>query len=80
MLDEELAAKLERATANNNTIVAVNVTDRERIRGFAGDEMPVGLGELRSVVVKQLAQRREREARDQLIRDQARARSQAQRA
>ena len=31
MLDEELAAKLERAIANNNTIVAVNVTDRERI-------------------------------------------------
>ena len=62
----ELAQKLERAVANNNTIVALNVGEREQLVE-ALDEPPGGeLPDLRHALVAQLkrlhdAERRERQ-------------------
>ncbi len=80
MLGGELGAKLDRAVANNNSIVSVNRTDRERIVAVLGDEMPAGLGELRSVLVKQLARHQRQDAQHQQARNDARARAQTSRA
>ena len=80
MLDGELAAKLERAVTYDNSIVAVSHSDRDQIIAALSDEIPSGLGELRSVLLKQLAQRRKQEARDGQIRAWERARAQTSRA
>lgn len=64
---DELAEKLERAIANNNTIVALSVADRERIVGVTADG-PARLVELRSVLVTQLKRHHEREAQVRRLR------------
>ena len=62
MLDgDELAAKLERALTNGDTIVAISLADRQRVVTVLGDDAPGGLADLRRVLVKQLAQHHERE-------------------
>ena len=62
MLDgDDLAAKLERALTNGDTIVAISLADRQRVVTVLGDDAPGGLAELRRVLVKQLAQHHERE-------------------
>ena len=58
---EELAAKLERAVTNGNTIVALSLADRQRVVAVLADDAPSGFAELRRVLVKQLAQHEERE-------------------
>lgn len=65
MVDGELAAKLRRAVANHNSIVALSVTDRQQII-TALAERPAQFFELRTVLVAQLARVKkidEREAR-----------------
>jgi hypothetical protein len=57
----ELAVKLERALANSNSIVALSLADRQRIADVLATKAPSGLAELRSVLVKQLKQHKERE-------------------
>ena len=73
MLDgDELATKLERALADNNTIVALSIADRERIVAVVADG-PAGFAELRRVLVTQLGKHHEREAQvRQLKRDRER--------
>lgn len=58
---DELAAKLELAVENRNDLVALSASDRERIVDVLPDPPPSGLAELRSVLVKQLKQTRDRE-------------------
>ena len=75
MVDGELAAKLERAVTNKNSIVALTVAERERIVAVLDSEPPSALVELHGVLVKQLAQQKRREAQDmQTKRNQERAR------
>ncbi len=64
---DELAEKLERAITNNNTIVALGVTDRERIVAVLTNRL-AGFVELRSVLVTQLKQHYEREAQVRRLR------------
>jgi hypothetical protein len=61
---DDLARKLERGIANNNTIVALSIEDRHRIVAVL-DDPPSGLTELRSVLITQLKRRKDREAQDQ---------------
>ena len=76
MLDGELAAKLDRAVTNKNSIVALTIADRERIVAVLDSESPSALVELHGMLVKQLAQQKRRDAQDlQTKRNQARARS-----
>ena len=78
MLDGELAAKLERAVTNKNSIVALTVAERERIVTVLDAEPPSALVELHGVLVKQLAQQKRREAQDlQTKRNQERVRPSA---
>ena len=65
--DDELAQKLERGIANNNTIVALSLADRYRIVAVL-DDPPGGLVELRSVLVTQLKRLKDREAQEQRLR------------
>ncbi len=65
MLDGELAAKLERAVTNDNGIVALTHADRERVVAALADDTPSGLIELHNLLVKQLTQQRQRQAREQ---------------
>ena len=63
----ELAQKLERAVANDNTIVALNVEERQRLVEVL-DEAPGSLPDLRHALVDQLkrlsdAERRRRQLR-----------------
>jgi hypothetical protein len=58
---DSLAAKLELAVKNHNDLVALSSSDRERIVAVLPDPPPSGLAELRSVLVKQLKQARDRE-------------------
>ncbi len=75
MLDGELAAKLDRAVTNKNSIVALTIADRERIVAVLDRESPSALVELHGMLVKQLAQQKRRDAQDlQTKRNQARAR------
>jgi hypothetical protein len=79
MLDGELAAKLERAVTNKNSIVALTVAERERIVAVLETEAPSALVELHGVLVKQLAQQKRREAQDlQTKRNQDRVRPQGE--
>ena len=61
---DELAAKLQLAIKNGNDLVALSPSDRERIVDVLPDPPPSGLGELRSVLVQQLKQARDRETRE----------------
>ena len=63
MLDGELAAKLRRAVENENSIVALNPTERERIVTVLA-ERPAQFVELRMALVAQLARLKKNEARD----------------
>jgi hypothetical protein len=58
---DDLAAKLKRAIKNRNDLVALSPSDRERIVDVLPDPPPSGLAELRSVLVRQLKQARDRE-------------------
>ena len=58
---DDLAAKLELAVKNKNDLVALSPSDRERIVDVLPDPPPSGLAELRSILVKQLKQARDRE-------------------
>ena len=58
---DDLAAKLELAIKNGNDLVALSPSDRERIVDVVPDPPPSGLAELRSVLVQQLKQARDRE-------------------
>ena len=58
----------------------MNSTDREQIVAVLSNETPSGLGELRTVLVEQLAKRQKKEARDQQIRAWERVRAQTSRA
>ena len=69
MLDgDELAAKLERAVANKNSIVGLSLDDRRRITAVLAADAPWGLAELQGVLVKQLKQHKDREMQDQRVR------------
>ena len=72
----ELAAKLERAVANGNTIVALSLADRQRIVAMLGVNAPSGFAELRRVLVEQLARHeaREKSVRQALHDDHSRRR------
>jgi hypothetical protein len=77
MLDGELAAKLDRAVANGNSIVALTLSDRERIVAVLDRESPAALVELHDMLVKQFAQQRRRDAQELQTRlNQERARRQ----
>ena len=69
----ELAAKLTRAAKNRNDLVALSSADRQLIVTVL-DPPPFGLAELRDVLVKQLRQAKEREARDGRSREAQRMR------
>jgi hypothetical protein len=70
---EALAAKLTRAMKNRNDIVALSSVDRQLIVTVLNPP-PFGLIELRDVLVKQLRQAKEREARDERSREAHRMR------
>ena len=58
---DALAAKLELALKNRNDLVALSASDHARIIDVLPDPPPSGLAELRTVLVKQLKQARDRE-------------------
>ena len=65
MLDgDALSTKLLRGVANENSIVALSLADRQRIVAVLADP-PAGLAELKNVLVKQLKQLKDRERRDE---------------
>jgi hypothetical protein len=75
MVDGELAAKLNRAITNNNNIVALSSADRTHLLNVLNETTPGALLELRTVLVKQSANERKREAQaDQLRLNQDRTR------
>jgi hypothetical protein len=67
---DQLADKLERAVANNNSIVGLSLDDRERIAEVLAAHAPApwGLAELQSVLVAQLKKHKAREAQDVRVR------------
>ncbi len=75
---DELAAKLSRAVENRNDLVAISSADRQLIVKVL-DPPPFGLVELRDVLLKQLKQAKDREARDERARDAQRTRDAWQR-
>ena len=58
---DDLAAKLDLAVKNRNDLVALSPSDRARIVDVLPGPPPSGLAELRTVLVKQLKQARDRE-------------------
>ena len=62
---DELAAKLDRAIANDNSIVGLTVAEREKIREVLAVHAPSGLAELHATLVKQLKQRHDRAAQEE---------------
>ena len=68
---DELAAKLERALEHHNKIVSLTQADRGRIVSVL-DEAPGTLGELRNELVKQHARLKERDRRDENLRERQR--------
>jgi hypothetical protein len=58
--ETELAQKLERAVANDNTIVALSTQERQDIVDALA-ETPSGLAELRNALVTQLKRLKDRE-------------------
>jgi hypothetical protein len=75
---DELATKLSRAVENRNDLVAISSADRQLIVNVL-DPPPFGLVELRDVLLKQLRQAKEREARDERAREAQRTRDAWQR-
>jgi hypothetical protein len=65
--DDELGRKLERAVANDNSIVALSTEDRRRILDVL-EQPSIGLAELRTVLQGQLRKHAEREARYERMR------------
>jgi hypothetical protein len=61
---DDLAVKLARGLENENSIVALSVGDRQRIVAVLADA-PAGLAELKSVLVKQMKQLKDREHREE---------------
>ncbi len=59
---DQLAQKLERAVANNNSIVALSVEERQRIVDVLAGS-PSSLADLRTALDAQLRRQREREAK-----------------
>jgi hypothetical protein len=75
----ELAQKLERAVANDNTIIALNVEERQRLVEVL-DEAPGSLPDLRHALVDQLKRLNEAERRRRQLRhDQAMGRAHRER-
>lgn len=70
---EKLAAKLTRAMKNGNDLVALTSADRQQIV-MVLDPTPFGLAELRDVLIKQLRQAKERDAREERSREAQRMR------
>lgn len=64
---DELAQKLERAVANDNSIVALSLGDRQRILDVL-EQPSIGLAELRTVLKTQLEKHAERQRRTERIR------------
>jgi hypothetical protein len=62
---DELATKLDRAIANDNSIVGLSVAEREKIRELLAVHAPSGLAELHATLVKQLKQRNDRAAQEE---------------
>ena len=60
---DDLSVKLARGLENDNSIVALSVDDRQRIVAVLADP-PAGLAELKSVLVKQMKQLKDREHRE----------------
>ena len=60
---DDLSVKLARGLENDNSIVALIVDDRQRIVAVLADP-PAGLAELKSVLVKQMKQLKDREHRE----------------
>ena len=59
MEDDQLGEKLERAVANDNTIVALSFEERQRIVDVLEDDAPAGLASLRTELSAQLKRHRE---------------------
>jgi hypothetical protein len=75
----QLAQKLERAVANNNTIIALNVEEREQLVEALG-EPPPSLPDLRHALVTQLKRMNDAERRQRQLRhDQAMGRAHRER-
>ena len=72
--DDELAAKLRRAVANGNTIVALSFDERQRIVDVLQDA-PSVLVDLRVALQAQVAKQKEREKREAADRHRARQES-----
>lgn len=70
---EQLGTKLTRAMKNGNDLVALSAADRQLIV-MVLDPAPAGLAELRDVLVKQLRQAQERDAREERSREAQRMR------
>ena len=70
---EKLAAKLTRAMKHGNDLVALSAADRQLIV-MVLDPTPLGLAELRDVLVRQLRRAKEREAREERSREAQRMR------
>jgi hypothetical protein len=64
---DELAQKLERAVANDNSIVALSLEDRQRILDVL-EQPSIGLAELRTALKSQLEKHAERQRRTERIR------------
>ncbi len=76
MLDgDQLAVKLERAVANENSLVALSIDDRRRIVAVLAADAPWGLAELRSVLVTQLEHHKHHAVRMRQALDQEHFRS-----
>jgi len=70
---DDLGAKLTRAVENHNELVGLSVSDRQLIVTTL-DPPPFGLVELREVLVRQLRQAKEHEARAERSREAERMR------
>ena len=73
LVDGELAAKLNRAITNNNEIVALTAADRKHLLEVLSETTTGGLLELRTVLAKQNADTRKREAQADRLRHAKRA-------
>jgi hypothetical protein len=63
MEDDQLGKKLERAVANDNTIVALSFAERQQIVDALAKDPPPGLAGLRTELGAQLKRHREQQAK-----------------
>ena len=61
--DDQLGEKLDRAVANDNTIVALSFAERQQIVDALEDDPPAGLGSLRTELSAQLKRHREHQVK-----------------